>query len=188
MVDAGAYEFAETETFLKIGEDLLGPYVWGRYDVLLLPPSFPYGGMENPCLTFVTPTLLAGDRSNADVIAHEIAHSWTGNLVTNKTWEHFWLNEGFTVFIERKIYGRIYDEKTRHFKAIGGWKALLESVNTFGADSPLTALVPDLKGIDPDDAFSSVPYEKGFNFLFYLETLVGIPEFEKFLKDYIQKV
>jgi len=143
--------------------------------------------MENPCLTFVTPTLLAGDRSNADVIAHEISHSWTGNLVTNKTWEHFWLNEGFTVFVERKIYGRMHNEQMRHFKAIIGWKALQDSVNAFGATSPLTNLVPDLKGIDPDDAFSSVPYEKGFNFLFYLETIVGIPAFEKFLKDYIQK-
>jgi len=187
MVDAGAYEFAETESFLKVAEDLLGPYVWGRYDVLLLPPSFPYGGMENPCLTFVTPTLLAGDRSNADVIAHEISHSWTGNLVTNRTWEHFWLNEGFTVFTERKIYGRLYNEQMRHFKSIIGWKALQDSVNTFGADSPLTALVPNLKDIDPDDAFSSVPYEKGFNFLFYLETLVGIEKFEKFLRAYIEK-
>jgi len=187
MVDAAAFEFAQTETFLKIGEDLLGPYVWGRYDILLLPPSFPYGGMENPCLTFVTPTLLAGDRSNADVIAHEISHSWTGNLVTNKNWEHFWLNEGFTVFIERKIYGRIYNEQMRHFKAIIGWKALKESVATFGAENPLTALVPELKGIDPDDAFSSVPYEKGFSFLWYLETIVGIPAFEKFLRDYIEK-
>ncbi|MEE6519831.1 hypothetical protein FKM82_017582, partial [Ascaphus truei] len=90
LMDASAYEFAETEKMLKHAEDLVGPYVWERYDLLILPPSFPYGGMENPCLTFVTPTVLAGDRSLASVIAHEISHSWTGNLVTNKTWEHFW--------------------------------------------------------------------------------------------------
>lgn len=187
MVDAGAYEFAETESFLKVGEDLLGPYVWGRYDVLLLPPSFPYGGMENPCLTFVTPTLLAGDRSNADVVAHEIAHSWTGNLVTNKTWGHFWLNEGMTVYTERKIVGVLHGEPTRHFKAIIGEQALQDSITQFGAENPLTNLITNLKDIDPDDAFSSVPYEKGFNFLFYLETLVGGPEvFQAFMKSYIQ--
>ena len=121
MVEAAAYEFAETEQFIKTGEDLLGPYVWGQYDLLVLPPSFPYGGMENPCLTFVTPTLLAGDRSLANVVAHEIAHSWTGNLVTNSTWEHFWLNEGHTVFIERKIIGRMYGQPQLEFQAIGGW-------------------------------------------------------------------
>ena len=97
FVEKAAFDFSETETFLKTAEELCGPYVWGIYDILVLPPSFAYGGMENPCLTFATPTLLSGDKSNAGVIAHEIAHSWTGNLVTNNTFEHFWLNEGFTV-------------------------------------------------------------------------------------------
>lgn len=107
VIESAHYEFAETEEFLKAAEDITGcPYQWGRYDVLCLPPSFPYGGMENPCLTFATPTLLAGDRSLADVIAHEIAHSWTGNLVTNAVWNHFWLNEGWTVWLERKITSR----------------------------------------------------------------------------------
>lgn len=99
--------YKPTSDLLPPGESLAGDYVWGRYDLLLLPPSFPYGGMENPCLTFVTPTLLAGDRSLTNVVAHEIAHSWTGNLVTNASWEHFWLNEGWTVFLERKIIGRL---------------------------------------------------------------------------------
>ena len=108
MADASAYEFAETEEFIATAESIVGPYVWGRYDLLVLPPTFPYGGMENPCLTFVTPTLLAGDRSLANVVAHEIAHSWTGNLVGCTTWEHFWLNEGHTVFLERKIGQRMY--------------------------------------------------------------------------------
>ncbi|XP_064632949.1 leukotriene A-4 hydrolase-like [Lineus longissimus] len=188
FVDKAAYEFEETKTMLQTAEDLLGPYVWQRYDLLVLPPSFPYGGMENPCLTFVTPTLLAGDRSLADVVAHEISHSWTGNLVTNKNWEHFWLNEGHTVFVERKILGRLYGEEHRHFSAINKWKDLIDEVDRRGDDSPLTHLVPDLKGVDPDDAFSCVPYEKGSTLLFYLEQKVGGAEtFEAFLRAYIEQ-
>merc|ERR1719450_1628162 len=128
-IDKAAFDFSETESFLETAEELNGPYVWGIYDILVLPPSFPFGGMENPCLTFTTPTLLSGDKSNADIIAHEIAHSWTGNLVTNSNFEHFWLNEGFTVFVERKISGRIgQGEATRGFQAIGGWKGLKYTV------------------------------------------------------------
>ncbi|XP_069765238.1 leukotriene A-4 hydrolase isoform X2 [Narcine bancroftii] len=127
MVDAAAREFEETETMLKTAENLIGAYVWGQYDLLVLPPSFPYGGMENPCLTFVTPTLLAGDKSLSNVIAHEISHSWTGNLVTNKTWEHFWLNEGHTVYLERMIGRCMFDEELRQFEANSGWKSLLEA-------------------------------------------------------------
>ena len=174
-VDKAAHDFAETEIMLQKAEDLCGPYVWGIYDILVLPPSFPYGGMENPCLTFATPTLLAGDRSLASVIAHEIAHSWTGNLVTNSNFEHFWLNEGFTVFTERKIGGRMYGEPMRHFSAMGGWRSLKYSIDIQGNDNPLTALVVDLDGVDPDDAFSVVPYEKGSTFLWYLEDTVGGP-------------
>eukprot|EP00095_Tigriopus_kingsejongensis_P012310 snap_masked-scaffold284_size223161-processed-gene-1.4 protein:Tk12310 transcript:snap_masked-scaffold284_size223161-processed-gene-1.4-mRNA-1 annotation:"leukotriene a-4 hydrolase" len=187
-VDKAAYEFGETEAMLKAAEELNGPYVWGIYDILVLPPSFAYGGMENPCLTFATPTLLAGDRSLASVIAHEIAHSWTGNLVTNKNFEHFWLNEGFTVFAERKILGRLFGEPRRHFEAIGGWKHLQYEINNLGKDNPLTKLVVDLSSVDPDDAFSSVPYEKGFVLLWYLEDLLGGPEkFEPFLRSYYDK-
>ncbi|XP_077450189.1 leukotriene A-4 hydrolase isoform X2 [Stigmatopora argus] len=186
-VDRAAFEFSETEAMLKTAEDLAGPYVWGRYDILVLPPSFPYGGMENPCLTFATPTLLAGDKSLSNVIAHEISHSWTGNLVTNKTWEHFWLNEGHTVYLERMIGRRLEGEPFRQFKASGGWKDLQDSVSTFGAENPLTTLVPDLRDVDPDDAFSSVPYEKGFALLYHLEELLGGPEvFMGFVKSYIQ--
>uniref|UniRef100_A0A3B1JU70 Leukotriene A4 hydrolase n=1 Tax=Astyanax mexicanus TaxID=7994 RepID=A0A3B1JU70_ASTMX len=156
-VDQGAFEFTETETMLKTAESLAGPYVWGQYDLLVLPPSFPYGGMENPCLTFVTPTLL--------VIAHEISHSWTGNLVTNKTWEHFWLNEGHTVYLERMI-GRVHQ---------------------FGANNAATNLVVNLEGVNPDECFSCVPYEKGFALLYHLEELMGGPEvFMGFVKSYIQ--
>lgn len=187
LVDKAAFEFSETETMLKTAEDLAGPYVWGQYDILVLPPSFPYGGMENPCLTFATPTLLAGDRSLSNVIAHEISHSWTGNLVTNKTWEHFWLNEGHTVYLERMIGRSMESEQFRQFKAMGGWKELQESINTFGSNNPLTNLVPSLHEVDPDDAFSSVPYEKGFALLYHLEELMGGPEvFMGFVKSYIQ--
>ncbi|GLC43936.1 hypothetical protein PLESTB_000211500 [Pleodorina starrii] len=187
MVAAGAHEFADTAKFLEAGEAIAGEYVWGRYDLLLLPPSFPYGGMENPCLTFVTPTLLAGDRSLTNVVAHEIAHSWTGNLVTNASWEHFWLNEGFTVFLERKILGRLHGAPTFGFHAAQGAVKLAAEVERLGADNPYTRLVPDLSGgVDPDDVFSSIPYEKGFYFLYYLQELVGGPAaFDPFLAAYI---
>ncbi|MGH0148533.1 UNVERIFIED_CONTAM: hypothetical protein FKN15_024225 [Acipenser sinensis] len=179
LVDLAAYEFAETEAMLKTAEQLAGPYVWGQYDLLVLPPSFPYGGMENPCLTFATPTLL--------VIAHEISHSWTGNLVTNKTWEHFWLNEGHTVYLERMIAGRMFNEPFRQFKAMGGWKELQDSINTFETKSPLTNLIPDLSEVNTNEAFSLVPYEKGFALLYHLEELLGGPEvFMGFIKSYIQ--
>ncbi|EFN66270.1 Leukotriene A-4 hydrolase [Camponotus floridanus] len=185
-IDQSAYEFGETETMLQCAEQLCGPYIWGIYDILVLPPSFPFGGMENPCLTFVTPTILAGDRSLANVIAHEISHSWTGNLVTNANFEHFWLNEGFTMFIERKINAKMFSEKTRHFEALHGIECLSEEMKNLGETNQLTNLVPNLIGIDPDDAFSIVPYEKGHTFLFYLEQLLGGPEvFEPFLKSYL---
>ncbi|KAL2912780.1 Leucyl aminopeptidase yscIV [Polyrhizophydium stewartii] len=190
VVEAAAWEFADTETFIKTGEDLLTPYVWGVYDLLLLPASFPFGGMENPCLTFVTPTLLAGDRSLVDVVAHEIAHSWMGNLVTTQSWEHFWLNEGFTVFIERKILGRLHGEATRHFDAIIGFGELKDAVERYEQTGhpEYSCLCPKMDGQDPDDTFSSVPYEKGFNFLFYLEKLVGGPAvFEPYLKAHVER-
>jgi len=188
QLELAKIDFSETEEMLTTAESLCGPYVWGGYDILVLPPSFPFGGMENPCLTFATPTLLSGDKSNANVIAHEIAHSWTGNLVTNCNFEHFWLNEGFTVFTERKIIGRMRGEQARHFAAMLGWRDLEETVNSeYNPTHPFTALVPDLSGVDPDDAFSSIPYEKGHTFLWYLEELVGGAEkFEPFLKAYYE--
>ncbi|XP_012553835.2 leukotriene A-4 hydrolase isoform X1 [Hydra vulgaris] len=188
MIDLCAFEFGKVEDMLKAGESLMGPYVWEQYDILVLPPSFPYGGMENPCLTFVTPTVVVGDRSLTSVIAHEITHSWTGNLVTNKTWEHFWLNEGFTRFLEGKIIGHLDGKLTQDFMAIDGWSHLHDSIEVFGKDNKLTALQPDLNGVDPDDSFSSVPYEKGYAFLYYIEHLVGGPDvFNVFLRQYIEK-
>ncbi|KAJ2823703.1 Leucyl aminopeptidase yscIV [Coemansia erecta] len=168
-IDACAWEFAEMENILQTAEDVVSPYLWGRYDLLVLPPSFPYGGMENPCLTFVTPTLLAGDRSLTNVLAHEIAHSWSGNLVTAKNWEHFWLNEGWTTYLERKITSRLSGEDARQLGLALGYKGLHDDVVRIGVDSPLTALVPEFDGIDPDDAYSRVPYQKGSLLLYHLE-------------------
>ncbi|XP_033208190.1 leukotriene A-4 hydrolase-like isoform X2 [Belonocnema kinseyi] len=182
LIEQSAYEFAETETMLQTAEEICGPYIWGIYDLLVLPPSFAYGGMENPCLTFVTPTLLAGDRSAVSVIAHEIAHSWSGNLVTNANFEHFWLNEGFTFFIQFKIDGRMFGEKVRQFDALIGLSELNHSIST--SETPERfKLIVNLDGINPDDA--DVPYMKGHALLYYLEELLGGPkEFEAFLKSY----
>ncbi|KAI6230990.1 Leuk-A4-hydro-C domain-containing protein [Aphelenchoides besseyi] len=196
VVEKAHDEFRDTELMLQAAEGLMGDYEWHRYDLVVLPPSFPFGGMENPCLTFVTPTIIAGDRSLANVIAHEIAHSYTGNLVTNANWEHFWLNEGFTVFVERKILGRLYGEKERDFASITGWDdRLLTTIHdTFSPVHEYTKLIPCLGKADPDDAFSTIPYEKaslhkfGSAFLLYLEQELGSKErFEEMLKAYIKK-
>ena len=186
VVQQAADDFSGTEDFVKAAEHYTCPYEWGRYDVLCMPPSFPYGGMENPCLTFVTPTLLTGDKSLADVIMHEIAHSWTGNLVTNQTWNHFFLNEGWTMWLQRKIEQRVKGG-VEHFKlsAQAGFNHLKDDIALFGEDNPLTQLVCPLGEQDPDDSFSSVPYEKGFTLLYYLETLVGHAHFEQFAKHYV---
>lgn len=191
VLEAAAFEFSQTEDFLKAAEDLTGvEYPWTRYDLLVLPPSFPYGGMENPCLTFVTPTLLAGDRSLADVVAHEISHSWTGNLITNKTWGHFWLNEGWTTWLQRKIMSHervCSDPKIGSgiygLDALGGWKHLQDDIALHKPEE--TIMVLKLGDGDPDDAYSSVPYEKGFNLLHCLESLVGEDAFLEFTKAYI---
>ncbi|KAL3424114.1 leukotriene a4 hydrolase [Phlyctema vagabunda] len=174
----------DTEKFIQIAEELVFPYAWTQYNVLVLPPSFPYGGMENPVFTFATPTIISGDRENTDVIAHELSHSWSGNLVSAASWEHFWLNEGWTVYLERRLIAAVHGEPHRDFSAIIGWKALEDSVDLFGHEHGFTQLIPNLKGEDPDDAFSSIPYEKGFHFLYYLEKLVGKSAWDKFIPHY----
>lgn len=178
---------ADTERFIRVAESLIYDYAWTTYNVLILPPSFPYGGMENPVYTFATPTIVSGDRQNIDVIAHELSHSWSGNLVSNASWEHFWLNEGWTTYLERRIQAAVHGEPHRDFSAIIGWKALADSVSDFGEEHDYTKLVIDLKGKDPDDAFSSVPYEKGFHFLWYLEKLVGKGKWDAFIPHYFTK-
>lgn len=185
-VEKAAWELAGVEEMIVKAEGLFGPYEWDRYDMLVLPPSFPYGGMENPRMTFLTPTLLAGDRSLVDVVAHELAHSWTGNLVTNATSEHFWLNEGFTVWAERRILEAIHGEEAATLGWTIGQTALEESIARFGALSPLTKLRTHLEGVDPDDAFSSVPYEKGARLVVLLERTVGRKAWDAFMGDYMR--
>ncbi|XP_020343408.1 aminopeptidase B isoform X1 [Oncorhynchus kisutch] len=177
------------EEFLVVGEKLFGPYVWGRYDVLFMPPSFPFGGMENPCLTFVTPCLLAGDRSLADVIVHEICHSWFGNLVTNANWGDFWLNEGFTMYAQRRVCREIYGEAITSLEAATGRALLRQHMDNTGEDHPLNKLRVKIKpGVDPDDTYNETPYEKGFCFVSYLAHLAGDQShFDAFLKAYIDK-
>jgi len=184
-VAAAAWEFAGVEDMILKAEGLFGAYPWDRYDMLVLPPSFPYGGMENPRMTFLTPTLLAGDRSLVDVVAHELAHSWTGNLVTNASMEHFWLNEGFTVWAERRILRILHGEDAATLGWAMGQKALEDSLERFKQEPHLTKLRLHLEGIDPDDAFSSIPYEKGARLVAALEREVGEDRFLRFLRDYM---
>src|SRR5512140_2395424 len=185
VVEAAAWEFAGIEEMIAKAERLFGPYEWDRYDMLVLPPSFPYGGMENPRMTFLTPTLLAGDRSLVDVVAHELAHSWTGNLVTNASAEHFWLNEGFTVFAERRILEALEGPEEAALHAALGRRSLETAIEHFRAHPHLTALRTHLTGIDPDDVFSQVPYEKGYLLLCAMEAAAGRPAFDKYLRKYI---
>jgi leukotriene-A4 hydrolase len=184
-VAAAAWEFAGVEDMILKAEALFGPYPWDRYDMLVLPPSFPYGGMENPRMTFLTPTLLAGDRSLVDVVAHELAHSWTGNLVTNASMEHFWLNEGFTVWAERRILRTLHGQDAAALGWAMGQKALEDSLERFKKEPHLTVLRMHLEGIDPDDAFSSIPYEKGARLVAAIEREVGEERFLRFLREYM---
>ncbi|KAM7193815.1 Peptidase family M1 domain containing protein [Rhypophila sp. PSN 637] len=178
----------DMDKFMDHAEEIVFPYKWGEYNVLVLPPSFPYGGMENPIFTFATPTIISGDRQNVDVIAHELSHSWSGNLVTSCSWEHFWLNEGWTTYLERRLVSAVHGDSAHFdFSAIIGWKALEESVDGFGKDHEFTKLLISHKGIDPDDAFSTVPYEKGFHFIWSLDRLVGRENFDKFIPYYFGK-
>ncbi|XP_063072080.1 aminopeptidase B isoform X2 [Engraulis encrasicolus] len=190
LLEAARVEYdGVIEEFLTVGEKLFGPYVWGRYDVLFMPPSFPFGGMENPCLTFVTPCLLAGDRSLADVIVHEICHSWFGNLVTNANWGDFWLNEGFTMYAQRRVCREIYGEAYTCLEAATGRALLKQHMDNTGQDHPLNKLRVEIKpGVDPDDTYNETPYEKGFCFVSYLAHLVGDQSrFDAFLKAYVDK-
>ncbi|KAF2663974.1 putative leukotriene A-4 hydrolase like protein [Microthyrium microscopicum] len=179
------WEFEDdTENYIKIAESIVFEYAWKTYNVLVLPNSFPYGGMENPVVTFATPTVVSKDRANIDVIAHELSHSWSGNLVSNASWEHFWLNEGWTTYLERRIQARLHGEPHRDFSAIIGWKALEDSIKGYGEDHEYTKLVLNLDSKDPDDAFSSIPYEKGYVFIDYLEKLVSREKWDKFIPHY----
>lgn len=182
MLEKAAKELADTEKMVEATEKLYGPYRWGRYDILVLPPSFPIGGMENPRLTFATPTILAGDKSLVSLVAHELAHSWSGNLVTNATWRDFWLNEGFTVYLERRIIEAVYGRPREEMEAVLGRQSLEKDLaDNKPADQILHI---DLAGRDPDDGFTEIPYEKGALFLRHLEETFGREKFDQFLKSY----
>ena len=182
VVEKAASEFADTEKMVEATEKLYGPYRWGRYDLLVLPPSFPFGGMENPRLTFATPTVLAGDKSLVSLVAHELAHSWSGNLVTNATWRDFWLNEGFTVYLERRILEAVYGRPREEMEAVLGLQTVEQEMATLEDRDEI--LYVDLKGRDPDEGFTQVPYEKGALFLRHLEETFGRARFDQFLRSY----
>jgi aminopeptidase N len=185
VVENAAWEFADTPKMIEATEALYGPYLWGRYDILVLPPSFPFGGMENPRLTFATPTIIAGDRSLVALIAHELAHSWSGNLVTNATWDDFWLNEGFTTYIENRIMEAVYgDEFARMLQAIGHQDLEREMRDLDPAD---TSLKVKLAGRDPDEGITTVGYEKGMLFLKLIEQTVGRERFDPFLRAWFDR-
>jgi len=182
VADRAAAEFSDTEKMLEAAEALYGPYRWDRYDLLVLPPSFPFGGMENPGLTFATPTILAGDKSLVSLVAHELAHSWSGNLVTNATWADFWLNEGFTVYVERRIQEKVYGRDREEMEAALGRQELEREMAKLPAADQILHI--DLKGRDPDDGVTSVPYEKGALLLRSLEQKYGREKFDAFLRQY----
>lgn len=182
VIDLAARELSDTEKMVVATERLYGPYRWGRYDILILPPSFPYGGMENPRLTFATPTILAGDKSLVSLVAHELAHSWSGNLVTNATWRDFWLNEGVTTYIERRILEAVYGRAREEMEATLGLRDLNEEIASLEDRDEILHI--DLKGRDPDEGSTDIPYEKGALFLRHLEETFGRARFDQFLKSY----
>ena len=187
MLAKAANEFADMEKMLVAAEQLYGPYAYGRYDVIVLPASFPFGGMENPRLTFATPTIIAGDGSLTALIAHELAHSWSGNLVTNSNWDDFWLNEGFTVYFERRIMEALYGKSYADMLEVLGYKDLQETLAGLGIDNPDTQLKLKLAGRDPDDGMTDIAYEKGCFLLVYLENQVGRENFDAFLNRYFKE-
>lgn len=182
MIEAAAHEFADTEAMVTSIERRYGSYRWGRYDMLVLPPSFPYGGMENPRLTFVTPTILAGDRSLVSLIAHELAHSWSGNLVTNATWSDFWLNEGFTTYIEGRVTEDLYGPARSSMEAVLGIRGLRKELKEFPPRDQVLHI--NLTDRDPDEGTTSVPYQKGALFLRTLEETFGRDRFDAFVRAY----
>ncbi len=187
MITKARYEFEDVGKMVKTAEELYGPYRWGRYDMIVLPPGFPIGGMENPRLTFCTPTIIAGDRSLVNLIAHELAHSWSGNLVTNATWNDFWLNEGFTNYFERRITEQMMGKSYADMIWELGYEDMQDDIKTFGPTSRDTWLKADLKGRDPEEGVTNIPYEKGSHFLKLIELNVGREKMDQFLNKYFNE-
>jgi aminopeptidase N len=184
VLDAAAFEFSGTQDMLDKASELFGTYQWGRYDLLVLPPSFPYGGMENPRLSFITPSLLAGDHSLVSVIAHELAHSWSGNLVTNATWRDQWLNEGTTSYLESRLMEVLYSKDRVDEERVLGYEELLLNIETI--DPVWQALAPRLDSGDPDSFQGTIHYHKGQLLLEYLENAFGREPFDEFIGAYFE--
>lgn len=184
LLDKVRDEFSDMEKMVAAAEGLYGTYAWDQFDVIVLPPSFPFGGMENPRLTFTTPTVVAGDKSLTSLIAHELAHSWSGNLVTNATWNDFWLNEGFTVYFEMRIMEALYGKDRANMLALISRQDLEDELEGFKDNPDATKLKLDLKGHNPDDGMNSIAYDKGYLFLRTIEEEVGRATFDAFLKNY----
>jgi leukotriene-A4 hydrolase len=182
MVAKAAKEFEDTEKMLVATEKLYGPYRWGRYDLLVLPPSFPYGGMENPRLTFATPTMIAGDKSLVSLVAHELAHSWSGNLVTNATWSDFWLNEGVTNYVTDRIIEAVYGPDRAGMEEVLERQELLEALKTLPQSDQILHI--NLAGRNPEEGVTDIPYIKGATFLQHLEKAYGRERFDSFLRGY----
>ncbi len=189
MLAKSVYEFGELEKFVAAAEALYGPYRWGRYDVLVMPPSFPFGGMENPTLTFATPTAIAGDRSGVSLIAHELAHSWSGNLVTNATWDDFWLNEGFTSYFENRIMEAVYGKRRAEMEADLAWTDMEEAVKEAGGPTSKDTQLHLTLGADrdPDDGMTQIAYDKGATFLRTIEARVGRARWDAYLRGYFDR-
>lgn len=185
ILDAAAKEFEDTEKMLEQGEALYGPYRWDRYDLLILPPSFPFGGMENPRLSFITPMVIAGDKSLVSLIAHELAHSWSGNLVTNATWRDLWLNEGFTTYFQNRLMEATYGVRRRDMEKMMDYNNLQRDLARLPEERQVLAV--DLRNVDPDAGFSEVPYLKGELLLDNLEQAFGRSRFDEFLKSYFNE-
>ncbi|OUS23263.1 aminopeptidase [Thalassotalea sp. 42_200_T64] len=182
ILEASAAEFNDTQAMITASEAMYGKYRWGRYDLLMLPPSFPFGGMENPRLSFITPTVVAGDKSLVSLIAHELAHSWSGNLVTNESWRDLWLNEGFTSYVENRIMEEVFGRNRAVMEQVLGVADLQADLADLPANDSVLYL--DLQGRDPDSAFSDVPYVKGQLFLIFLEQRFGRERFDPFVLSY----
>lgn len=184
MMEDCKYEFADMHKMVDVAEDIFGKYLWDRFDVIVLPPSFPFGGMENPRLTFATPTIIAGDRSLTSLIAHELAHSWSGNLVTNATWNDFWLNEGFTVYLERRIMEKLYGKDYSDMLALLGKQDLEQTI--LKLEPKMQFLKLKLRNIHPDEAMSDIAYEKGYFLLRLIEETIGRDKTDPFFSKYFQ--
>jgi leukotriene-A4 hydrolase len=173
MIDYVYNELIDMDKIMNISQNYMGEYKWEKYNILVLPKSFPISGIENPCLKFCFPCIINGDKSLIDIVIHELINSWSGNLVTNENWSDFWLNEGITMFLQRKIISMWKGADYSKMDGILGLSYIDEYLDIFGNDSTYTTLRPNFDGVSPDDFFSDIPYEKGYNLIYYIESLVG---------------